>query len=458
MFKNLSNKLFKVLSKISNYGRLTEKNIKDTLHEIYISLLEADVALDVIKNFIFTIKQEAIGKNINHSFTPGQELIQLVKKNLIKIISSPNNKINISVQPPATILLVGLQGAGKTTSVVKLAYFLKKKYKKKIIVVSTDIYRPAAIEQLKILAKNTQIDYFNIDIKSNPIEISKQVLNYVKVNFYDILIVDTAGRLHINHRMMEEIKDIHAILNPIETLFVIDAMTGQDSINSAKAFNKILPITGVFLTKTDSDARGGVALSVKYITQKPIKFIGTGEKISDMTIFSPENIATKILGMSSELSIIKNIKDKINYEKNQKLIKKLQNKSQLSLQDFLDQLKQIYQIGSNNITTLLNKMKIGDIQNLAYPILNTINVDQKMINNIEVMMNSMTKLEKINVEIINFSRKKRISLGSGISIQKIHAIFKQYNQMKLITKKITKKNNMNKIIKNMQKFFPKKIF
>ncbi|QJC35864.1 signal recognition particle protein [Enterobacteriaceae endosymbiont of Donacia sparganii] len=453
MFENLSNKLSKTLSKIRNYGRLTEQNIKDTLNEIYINLLEADVVLEVIKDFISKIKKEVIGKKINNNFTPGQEFIKLVHKNLIKIMNSSNKNINIATQPPAVILFTGLQGAGKTTSVVKLAYFLKKKYKKKIIVVSTDIYRPAAIKQLKILSESVKINYLNISSDFSPIEISKKALHYAKINFYDILIVDTAGRLHIDSKMMKEIKDIHHLLCPIETLFVIDAMTGQDAINSAKKFNKILPITGIFLTKTDSDTRGGVFLSVKYIIKKPIKFIGTGEKINNIAIFNPEIIASKILGMSTELTIIENIKKKINFKKNQKLFKKLKNKNKLSLQDFLEQLEQIKKIGNENINHLLKKMQINNIQSSKHSIMNIVNIDTSTINNIKTIMKSMTDLEKKDVDIINFSRKKRISLGSGVSILKINAILKQYNQMKLVTKKMKKNNNMNKIIKYVKNFF-----
>ncbi|QJC38304.1 signal recognition particle protein [Enterobacteriaceae endosymbiont of Donacia marginata] len=453
MFENLSNKLSKILSRIRNYGRLTEKNIKDTLDEIYINLLEADVALEVTKDFIKKIKKEAIGKKINNNFTPGQEFIKLIHKNLIKIMDSSDKNINLAIQPPAVILFIGLQGVGKTTSVIKLAYFLKKKYKKKVLVASTDIYRPAAIQQLNILAQSVKINFFKINSDMSPIEISKNVLNYAKTNFYDILIIDTAGRLHIDNKMMKEIKNISNLLSPIEILFVIDAMTGQDSINSAKKFNELLPITGIFLTKADSDTRGGAFLSTKYIIKKPIKFVGNGEKINNIAIFSPEIIAAKILGMSSELNIIENIKKKINLKKNQEIINKLKSKKTLNLKDFLDQLEQIKSIGNKNISFLLNKMKINNIQYPINPIINIMNIDNSTINNIKAIMQSMTTLEKENVDILNYSRKKRISLGSGVSILKINVILKQYNQMKLINKKMKKNNNINKIIKYVKNFF-----
>ncbi|QJC34677.1 signal recognition particle protein [Enterobacteriaceae endosymbiont of Donacia crassipes] len=456
MFKNLSKKLSETLLKIKNYGRLTEKNIQEILDKIYINLLEADVALEVIKNFIKNIKKDSIGKKINNNFTPGQEFIKLVYKNLIKIMDSPDKNINMAIQPPAVILFTGLQGVGKTTSVIKLAYFLKKKYKKKIIVTSTDVYRPAAMEQLKILAEKIKIDYFNVNKNLYPIDISKKALNYAKKNFYDILIVDTAGRLHIDHFMMNEIKDIYKILSPIETIFTIDAMTGQDSINSAKKFNTTLPITGIFLTKTDSDTRGGAILSVKYIIKKPIKFIGTGEKINNMSIFSPEIIASKILGMSSELSIIDNIKKKINLKKNKKLIEKLKNKHKLNLQDFLEQIKQIKTVGSKNIINLLSKIKMNNIQNFSNPIMNILNIDDNIIKNTKAIINSMTKIERNDVSILNLSRKKRISLGSGVSIFRINVILKQYNQMKLVTKKMKKNNNFSKIISYIKNIFNSK--
>ncbi|QJC37902.1 signal recognition particle protein [Enterobacteriaceae endosymbiont of Donacia bicoloricornis] len=453
MFESLSNKLSNILLKIKNYGRLTEKNIKDTLDKIYINFLEADVSLEVTKDFINKIKKEAIGKKINNNFTPGQEFIKLIHKNLIELMDSSNKNINIATQPPAIILFVGLQGVGKTTSVVKLAYFLKKKYKKKVLVASTDIYRPAAIQQLKILAQSVKINFFDTNLNISPIKISEKVLNYAKTNFYDLLIIDTAGRLHIDNKMMQEIKNISNLLHPIEILFVIDAMTGQNSINIAKKFDQVLPITGIFLTKADSDTRGGACLSTKYIIKKPIKFIGNGEKINNIMVFSPEIIATKIIGMSSELTIIENIKKKINLEKNQRIINKLKNKKTFDLKDFLEQLEQIKLIGNKNISFFLNKMKMNNIQYPTNSIMNIMNIKNSTINNVKTIMKSMTKLEKQNVDIINYSRKKRISLGSGVSILEINAILKQYNQMKLINKKMKKNNNIHKIIRYVKNFF-----
>ncbi|QJC28360.1 signal recognition particle protein [Enterobacteriaceae endosymbiont of Plateumaris braccata] len=458
MFENLRNKLSRTLSKISNYGRLTEKNIKDTLDKIYNNLLEADVSFKVVNKIIHNLKKDAIGKKINDSFTPGQELIKLIKNNLIKIMGESNININLAVRPPAVILLAGLQGVGKTTSVVKLAYFLRKKYKKKIIVASTDIYRPAAMEQLKILSQQVKIDYYNSDKNISSEKIAQNALNYAKINFYDILIVDTSGRLHIDNDMMDELKNIHNHINPIETIFVVDSMTGQDAINSANIFNKILPLTGVFLTKADGDSRGGAALSIRYITGKPIKFIGTGEKIDKIEIFSSENIAIRILGMKEELSSIKDIENKINNIKNQQLIKKFRDEKQFSIVDFLNQIEQINKIGNNNITKLINTMNLQNTNYAINPISNFINTNNNIAKETQTIINSMTAIEKLNINIINYSRKKRISMGSGISIQKINVIFKQYSQFKLISKKMKNNYGIKKMFRNIKNFFPKKIF
>ncbi|QJC29696.1 signal recognition particle protein [Enterobacteriaceae endosymbiont of Plateumaris pusilla] len=456
MFENLRNKLSKTLSKISNYGRLTEKNIKETLDKISNNLLEADVALKVVNNLIDNLKKDVVGKRINNSFTPGQELIKLVKDNLIKIMDKSNININLAIQPPAVILLAGLQGSGKTTSTIKLAYFLKKKYKKKIIVASTDIYRPAAMEQLKILAQQVKIDFFNQNKNFSSIKIAQNALNHAKINFYDILIIDTAGRLHINDIMMNEIKNIHDYIKPIETLFVVDSMTGQDAVNSANIFNKILPLTGIFLTKTDGDSRGGAALSIRYITNKPIKFIGTGEKLDKIEVFSPKNITIRILGMQEELSSIKDIENKINNIKNEKLIKKLKEGKEFNISDFLNQIEQINKIGNNGITKLINKMNFSNINYSINPISNILNTNSNIVKETKTIINSMTIKEKLDINIINYSRKKRISMGSGISIQKINIIFKQYNQFRLISKKIKNNHGIKKIFHKLQNIFPKK--
>ncbi|QJC30576.1 signal recognition particle protein [Enterobacteriaceae endosymbiont of Neohaemonia nigricornis] len=456
MFENLSQKLYKIFSKIRNYGRLTETNIQNTLDEVYTSLLEADVSIKIIKIILQDIKSQAIGKKINNSFTPGQELLMLVQKSLIKLMGTTSVNINLSSQPPVVIMLVGLQGSGKTTSVIKLAYFLKKKYKKKVIVTSVDIYRPAAREQLKILAHKIKIDIYENNHHNKVFQIIKFALLHAKINFYDILIIDTAGRLHIDNVMMNEIKNIYNILKPIENLFVIDAMTGQDAIISAQEFNQYVPITGIFLTKVDSDTRGGAALSAKYIIKKPIKFIGTGEKINKIEIFDPKIITNRILGMKQDFLSIKDIKKKLNDIKNQQIIQNINKRKSLSLYDFLEQLQQIEKFGSNNIINILNKFKINQQQYLHHPIMNIIHVKKQTIRDTKIMMDSMTHLEKINVEILNISRKKRIALGSGISLNNINNILKQYNQIKLMTKKIKNNNKIRSMLNNITNFFSTK--
>ncbi|QJC31405.1 signal recognition particle protein [Enterobacteriaceae endosymbiont of Macroplea mutica] len=456
MFKFLSKKLYKTFSKIKNYGRLTETHIKNILDEMYQNLLEADVALIVIQYFLKDIKKHIIGKKINNSFTPGQEFLKLVKERLTELLGSEQNNINFATKPPAIIMFTGLQGTGKTTSAIKLAYFLKKKYNKKVIVTSLDIYRPAALEQLKILAEKIKIDFYQIKQHTDIMQITRSVLQHAKIYLYDILIVDTAGRLHINNIMMEEIKNIYNILKPIENLFIVDSMLGQDAIISAKTFNNIIPITGIFLTKVDSDARGGAALSVKYIIKKPIKFIGNGEKINQIEIFNAETIARKILGMRKELLNIDEIQKKIDAIKKQNLIKNLNKKTTLSLHDFLIQLEQIKKFGSNNIMNIFHKLNINQQQYINNPIMNIIHVKQETIKNLKNIIHSMTKFEQNNIDILNFSRKKRISLGSGIALNKINMILKQYYQVKILTKKIKNNSKIKNMFNNMANFLNKK--
>ena len=304
MFENLSDRLSKTLKNITGKGRLTEDNIKDTLREVRMALLEADVALPVVREFINKVKERAIGEEVNKSLTPGQEFLKIVQAELEKAMGEANEGLNLATQPPAVILMAGLQGAGKTTSVGKLAKFLKERHKKKVLVVSADVYRPAAIKQLQTLAEALKVDFFPTETSQKPVDIAEAALKHAKLNFFDVLIVDTAGRLHVDGEMMEEIQQIHSVLNqihsvlnPIETLFTVDAMTGQDAANTAKAFNEALPLTGVILTKVDGDARGGAALSIRQITGKPIKFLGVGEKTDALEPFHPDRIASRILGM-----------------------------------------------------------------------------------------------------------------------------------------------------------------
>ncbi|SUP85666.1 signal recognition particle protein [Yersinia pseudotuberculosis] len=345
MFENLTDRLSRTLRNISGRGRLTEENIKETLREVRMALLEADVALPVVRDFINRVKERAVGHEVNKSLTPGQEFVKIVKNELISAMGEVNNELNLAAQPPAVVLMAGLQGAGKTTSVAKLGKFLKEKQKKKVLVVSADVYRPAAIKQLETLAQGVGIDFFPSDAQEKPIDIVNRALQQAKLKFYDVLIVDTAGRLHVDEAMMDEIKQVHAAIKPVETLFVVDAMTGQDAANTAKAFNEALPLTGVVLTKVDGDARGGAALSIRHITGKPIKFLGVGEKSDALEPFHPDRIASRILGMGDVLSLIEDIESKVDRVQAEKLATKLKKGDGFDLNDFLDQLKQMRNMG-----------------------------------------------------------------------------------------------------------------
>ena len=357
MFENLSDRLSKTLKNITGKGRLTEDNIKDTLREVRMALLEADVALPVVREFINKVKERAIGEEVNKSLTPGQEFLKIVRAELEQAMGEANEGLNLATQPPAVILMAGLQGAGKTTSVGKLAKFLKEREKKKVLVVSADVYRPAAIKQLQTLAEALKVDFFPTETTQKPVEIAEAALKYAKLNFFDVLIVDTAGRLHVDGEMMEEIKQIHAALNPIETLFTVDAMTGQDAANTAKAFNEALPLTGVILTKVDGDARGGAALSIRQITGKPIKFLGVGEKTDALEPFHPDRVASRILGMGDVLSLIEDLQRSVDQEKAEKIAQKFKKGDEFTLDDFRDQLVEMKKMRKGGMAKMMRGMK-----------------------------------------------------------------------------------------------------
>lgn len=451
MFSNLTEKFVKIIRKISNTGRLTEDNIKETLREIRRALLEADVALPVVKNFTTTIQNHVIGNHIHNNFTPGQELIKIVKKELILILGKKNDALNLSITPPAIILMIGLQGSGKTTTTAKLGKLIKEKYKKKVIVTSTDIYRSAAIKQLEVLSTQAKIDFFPSNNKQKPTEIVNTAIQYSKSKLYDVLLIDTAGRLHIDKKMMNEIFEIHKISNPIETFFVIDAMTGQDAINIINTYKKYLSISGFIITKTDSDTRSGIALSMKYLTKKPIKFIGTGEKLEELELFHPERIATRILGMGDMLSLIENIENKISNKHIKQLTNKIKKNSAFDFNDMLLQINQIKKIGG--IHSILAKLpKTQTILNAL-----TNNIDEKLLLKMKIMIDSMTEIEKSNPELIKGSRKRRIALGSGISIQSINQLLKQFNNVKRVMKTI-KKGGITKIFKGINHIIKNKFY
>lgn len=443
MFENLSDRLSRTLRNISGKGRLTEDNIKETLREVRMALLEADVALPVVREFINQVKERALGVEVNKSLTPGQEFIKIVQAELEKAMGEANETLNLATQPPAVILMAGLQGAGKTTSVAKLAKFLQQRHKKKVMVVSADVYRPAAIKQLETLAQSVNATFYPSDASQKPVEIVKSALAEAKLKFFDVLIVDTAGRLHVDEEMMNEIKQIHQVLNPIETLFTVDAMTGQDAANTAKAFNEALPLTGVILTKVDGDARGGAALSIRQITGKPIKFLGMGEKTDALEPFHPERIASRILGMGDVLSLIEDLQRNVDQEKAEKMAQKFKKGDDFTLEDFREQLLEMKKMGG--MMSMLDKLP--GMQNLPDHVKNQ--VDDKMFQRMEAMINSMTFKERRNPAIIKGSRKRRIAAGSGTQVQDLNRMLKQFEEMQKMMKKM-RKGGMAKMMRGMQ--------
>ncbi|CAL4324324.1 Signal recognition particle protein [Buchnera aphidicola (Protaphis terricola)] len=448
MFISLAERLSKSFRNIINKGRLTEENIKDTIREVRKSLLEADVALPVIKNFIKNVTEQSIGYKINKSLTPGQEFIKIVRNELILAMGEKNHCLNLSTYPPAIILVVGLQGTGKTTTIAKIAKWIKEKYKKKILMTSVDVYRAAAIKQLEILSNQINIDFYSSNINQKPIIITKNAIQHAKLKLYDILLIDTAGRLHIDKNMMNEIKEIQNVSKAIETLLIVDSMMGQDAVNMAKKFNQYLSISGIILTKTDSDSRSGIALSMRYITGKPIKFIGTGEKLTNLEKFHPERIADQILGMNKTISIIKDIEEKINQSQVKNLTKKLKQGYDFNLNDFLIQIKEMKKIGGLNyfIDKFSNNKIISNNSLLEN--------DENALNRIEAIIYSMTPKERKNPIIIRGSRKRRIALGSGTKIQDINKLLKNFNDIKKIMKKI-KNGGISKIIRNIKNILPR---
>jgi len=448
MFENLSDRLTKTLKNISGRGRLTEDNIKETLREVRMALLEADVALPVIREFIAKVKESAVGQDVSKSLTPGQVFVKIVQKELEAAMGEVNEALDLKTAPPAVILMAGLQGAGKTTSVAKLAKFLTEREKKKVLVVSADVYRPAAIKQLEMLATEINVGFFPSDIQQKPIDIANGAIDHAKKHFFDVVIVDTAGRLHIDGEMMAEIQQLHAAINPIETLFTVDAMTGQDAANTAKAFNDALPLTGIILTKTDGDARGGAALSIRHITGKPIKFMGVGEKIEALEPFHPDRIASRILGMGDVLSLIEEVEQKVDRKQAEKLAKKVKSGKGFDLEDFRDQLVQMKSMGG--MMGLMDKLP--GMGNMSEQVKGQ--MDDKVTIRMEAMINSMTAAERKRPDIIKGSRKRRIAAGSGTQIQDVNKLLKQFTQMQKMMKKMSGKGGMQKMMRSMKGMMP----
>ncbi len=448
MFNQLSERLNKVIRSLTGQGRITEDNIKETLREVRIALLEADVALPVAKEFIEQIQSKAIGEEVIQSLTPGQVLIKIVHDELIQVMGETNAELNLRTQPPAVILMAGLQGSGKTTTVAKLARWLKHSQKKSVLVASADIYRPAAIEQLATLAKAVEVEFHPSNSSQDPVQIAHDAIQAAKNKVIDVVIIDTAGRLHIDDEMMNEIKRLHSSIQPIETLFVVDSMTGQDAANTAKAFNDALPLTGVILTKADGDARGGAALSIRHITGKPIKFIGVGEKIDALEPFYPDRIASRILGMGDILTLVEEAERNLDRTKAEKLVKKIKKGKAFDLEDFRDQLKQIHNMGG-----MMGIMsKLPGMNQLPAQVKEQMN-DKKLIE-IEAIINSMTPKERRFPDNIKNSHKRRIAGGSGTTIQAINQLLKQFDMMQKMMKKMSKKGGMMKMMRGLQGKFP----
>jgi len=430
MFESLTERLARVVKDMRGLSRITEDNVKDTLREVRMALLEADVALPVVRDFVEHVKQRAVGVEVSGSLTPGQVLVKVVRDELVRVMGETNAALDLSTRPPAVILMAGLQGSGKTTTVAKLARFLTEREKKSVLVVSADVYRPAAIEQLQKLAHEIGVDFFPSDPTQDPVAIAQAALRQAQVQSKDVLIVDTAGRLHIDDEMMREIQRLHAAIGPIETLFVVDSMTGQDAANTAKAFNDALPLTGVILTKTDGDARGGAALSVRHITGKPIKFMGIGEKTGALEPFYPDRIASRILGMGDVLSLVEQVERGVDKEKADKLVQKMHKGKGLNLEDYRDQLQQMRSMGG--LASMMDKLPgMSQIPEAAKSQFN-----DKELKRLESIIGSMTSQERRHPDVINGSRKRRIAQGSGTQVQDVNRLLKQFTQMQKMMKKM----------------------
>jgi len=441
MFGQLTDQIQSAWNHLRGRSRLTDQNIQNALRDVRTALIEADVALPVVKTLISQIKSKALGHNVLKNLNPEQMLIKIVNDELIEILGKEAAELNLSTQPPAVILLAGLQGSGKTTSAGKLAKILSQD-NKKVMLTSTDVYRPAAIEQLHQLATQNDLTHFQPE-GNQPLKIAREAYSYAKKQFMDVLIIDTAGRLHVDEDMMQEIKNLQKELNPIETLFVVDSMTGQDAAHTAKAFNETLDLTGVIITKTDGDARGGAALSVRQITGKPIKFMGTGEKINGFEVFHPERVASRILGMGDLLSLIEDVEKQTDKEVSDKLVKKISKGQSFDLEDFKNQLIQMNQMGG--IASMMNKLP--GLSNTTPQMMNNVN-DKTMARTLAII-NSMTVSERHAPNIINGSRKKRIAQGSGTQIQDINRLLKQHEQMQKMLKKMSKPGGLKNMMRGL---------
>jgi signal recognition particle subunit SRP54 len=442
----LTARLAKIVKHIRGEARLTEANIQDALREVRVALLEADVALPVVKQFIESVRASALGEEVIGSLTPGQALVGVVHRELARLMGEANVGLDLATQPPAVILMAGLQGSGKTTTAGKLAKLLAAD-KKKVALVSCDVYRPAAIEQLKAVAGQAGADFVESELGENPVDIARRALEHAKTRYFDVLIVDTAGRLAIDEEMMREIAQLHGALKPVETLFIVDAMQGQDAVNVARAFNERLPLTGVILTKLDGDARGGAALSVRQVTGKPIKFAGVGEKLSGIEPFHPERMAARVLGMGDILGLVEQAHARIDLDEAQRVAEKVKRGKGFDLEDFKAQIAQMKKMGG--VTALLDKLPAQ----LAGQINPAQLQDDKQIRRIEGIINSMTPAERANPSLLKASRKRRIAAGAGVPVQAVNQLLNQFEQMQKMMK-MMKGGNMARMLRNMKGMLP----
>ena len=448
MLDNLTQRLARVMKTLRGEARLTEENIADALREVRLALLEADVALPAVKALIAAVKEKAVGEEVIGSLSPGQALIGVVHQELTLLMGEAHTGLNLATQPPAIILMAGLQGAGKTTTVGKLAKLLHETQKKKVLVVSCDVYRPAAIEQLKTVAEQAGVDFFPSIPTDKPVDIARSAVDWAKKHYHDVLLVDTAGRLSIDAAMMKEIAELHAAIKPIETLFVVDAMLGQDAINTAKAFSEALPLTGVILTKLDGDARGGAALSVRHVTGRPIKYAGVGEKLSGIEAFHPERMASRILGMGDVLSLIEDAKKGIDEQQAVEFAKKLKSGKSFDLNDFKDQIGQMRKMGG--ISSMMDKLPAQFAQAAS---LMPAGGEEKAVGRIEGIINSMTPSERSKPELLKASRKRRIATGAGVHVQEVNRLLKQFEQTQKMMKQFSK-GGMAKLLRGMKGMLP----
>jgi len=448
MFDNLTDRLTRAFKTVRGQGRLTESNVKDTVREVRRALLEADVALPVVQAFVERVRERGLGQEVQQSLSPGQSLVKIVHEELVDVMGAANEDLDLNAAPPAVVLMAGLQGSGKTTSSAKLARFLKERRKKSVLLASCDVYRPAAIDQLRTLSGEVDAVFFPSEPGQNPVDIARNAVEHARRKFIDVVIIDSAGRLHVDEQMMGEIRAIHAAVSPVETLFVVDSMTGQDAANTARAFHDALPLSGVVLTKTDGDARGGAALSIRHVTGKPIKFLGVGEKTTALEPFHPDRLASRILGMGDVLSLVEEIEHKVDRDKADKLARKIQKGKGFDLEDFREQILQMGNMGG--ISGLMEKLP--GMHEVPEQVKSRVN-DSEM-KRLVAIVNSMTPQERRFPAVIKGSRKRRIAIGSGTQIQDVNRLLKQFAQMQKMMKKMSRKGGMANMMRGMKGRMP----